>query len=134
MKNAEPSSLEMSHSFADSLVADLMNRRELAVRTRMTNAFQVAASQTQFLAQMHILYEKYGNITSYLYKVTESTPANDGLREQHAARRVWYAVTTTRYPRGDYFLFVDIVVEGERLACDGFSFVTFPGGAPEELK
>ena len=48
--------------------------------------------------------------------------------------KFWYAVRTTTEAKGKYFLFVEVVPDEGRLACTGFSIVTFPGGAPPEFR
>ncbi len=56
----------------------------------------------------------------------------DGSRKP--LRKFWYSVRTNRAPMGTYYLCVEVVPEGPRLAAAQFAVVSFANGAPPNLQ
>lgn len=49
-------------------------------------------------------------------------------------RKFWYAVRTDRAEKGSYYQFVEVVPDGEGLACTSTAIVSFPMGAPDSFR
>lgn len=81
--------------------------------------------------------ELYGNPLKYEYKMAQSGIRTDETW-QRPTRTFFYAVKTTKYPMGKYFLKVEVVraFDGGFLDVSGFGFFTFKEGTevPDYLK
>lgn len=107
---------------SDELLEDVKQKRNSMVYNKMERAFRVATSSDSFAMALGRLFEEYGVPIDFEFeRDTESVEvyANAKMRRQ---LKFYYDVETTKYPKGFYYLSVDIVSEGDGLAVSGLYF------------
>ena len=119
---------------ADGVVGDVIAQRHEALFERMERAFKASTSRSALPSVLKPILAYGGRPLEADFKaVDEGTKLYlDGTRKP--LLKFWYAVKTTKSEKGTYFMFVEVVPDGERLACTTFSIVSFYNGVPEHLK
>lgn len=127
--------LNQAREYSDGVVSDLLADRHKELRARMENTFQQSVSEADIPRTLEQLHDAYGGkpleAEFKSHEVGERLYM-DGSRKP--LRKFWYAVRTTRAPMGTYYLIVEIVPEGSRLAAVQFSIASFANGAPAHLR
>jgi hypothetical protein len=123
-----------ARQLSDKIVDDMINGRGADIWLLSEESFRTGSSEQQFNQTLTQMTATYGQPLETEFKTDEYgfEPRTVGGRKP--MRKFWYAVKTDRHEKGTHFIFVQIVPDGERLACSAFSIVTFPKGVPEQLK
>lgn len=123
-----------ARQLSDKIVDDMINNRGADIRAKSETTMRAASSDEQFIQTLARMNLTYGQPLEAEFKTEES-----GIepREKGGAkpmRKFWYAVKTAKHAKGTHFIFVQIVPDGEQLACSAYSMVTFPKGVPPQLQ
>jgi hypothetical protein len=124
-----------ARELSDSVTTALIEDRNKDLYLKMEKAFRDAASEKDMKPMLEQMYSVYGKPLEVEYKMDEAgfkIYGDDGTRKP--MRKFWYAVRTSKAEKGTYFLFTEIVPDGESLACSSFSIVSFPLGIPPSLQ
>ena len=120
-----------SNDFVGLIVAD----KPADIWQKMEARLRRDLAETQMRATLDRVYAQYGGKPLEAEYKSESSGEKvylDGTTKP--MRKFWYAVRTETHAKGKYYLFVEVVPDAGRLACTGFSIVSFPGGPPPELR
>lgn len=123
---------EKAKVFSDALVDDLIHDRRQDVFAKMDSDFQKIQSRKSMDSAIQAIFDNYGQPLECTYKKNDVGIKVDS-GGQKPMRKFWYAAKTSKYPSG-YYLFVEVVANGEALGTTGFGLVTFPNGAPPDLQ
>lgn len=96
----------------------------------------VVKNETEFKSQMVKMDAQFGQPVEFEYKHTQVGRRVDGVWNR-PSRVFWYAVKTTKYPKGKYFLKVEIVpsgIGGRGMDTSGFGLLTFDKKVPSFLQ
>ena len=127
--------LQEARVFSDALVALIIADQPADIWQKMEARLRQELPATQMRSVLDQVYAQYGGRPVEAEFKSESSGRKvylDGTSKP--MRKFWYAVRTTTHPKGKYFLFVEVVPDEGRLACTGFSIVSFPGGPPQEFR
>ena len=119
---------------ADQVVANVIARDTDNLFKRMEAVFQQSTKPAALRPTLEAIFAYGGRPLEAQFKAADegSKTYLDGTRKPMI--KVWYAVSTTKNKKGTYFLFVEVVPDGTRLACTTFSIVAFTNGVPEYLR
>ena len=118
--------------FSDALVDDIIHDRRHDIFSKLDADFQKNASPQYMDSSIQAMFDNYGRPLECTYKKNDPGYKVDSGGKK-PMRKFWYAAKTTKYPSG-YYLFVEVVHNGESLRTTGFALVTFPNGAPRDLQ
>ena len=121
-------------AFCDSMVTDILEDRTTQLYKKMETKFKKAYNQRAFNETLQNMYINYGKPVELKFKMAAEGTKEYGDGEVKQLRKLWYAAKTTKYQYGQYYLFIEVVPDGRSLGSSGFALVTFPMGAPPELK
>jgi hypothetical protein len=127
--------LPKARAFSDTLVALIIDDKPEDIWQKMEARFRRDVAKAQIRPMLDQVYAQYGGRPLEAEFKSESSGQKvylDGTTKP--MRKFWYAVRTDTHAKGEYFLFVEVVPDEGRLACTGFSIVSFPGGAPPEFR
>jgi hypothetical protein len=132
-----PPDLAIAREISDAVARDLVEDDARELYGRLDVGFHmVVANQKDLEEELQKMYGLYGRPRTYDYKITKIGTRVDGPWKR-ASRTFLYAVSTSKYPRGKYFLQVEIVhdYEGQTTDVSGFGFFNFKDGVvPDILK
>lgn len=119
---------------ADGVVGDVIAQRNEALFERMESVLQASTTPSALPSVLKPIMAYGGRPLEADFKAAdEGTKLYlDGTRKP--LLKFWYAVQTTKSEKGTYFMFVEVVSDGKRLAWTNFSIVSFFNGVPEHLK
>jgi hypothetical protein len=120
--------------FCDGLASDIAKGDATAIQSKMSRDFRYDYTYEQFDAMLKQLEATYGKLKLYKFKMAETGIKKYANGNTYPMKKLWYAITTSKHKEGEYFLFIEVIADGSRMASSGFSFVTFPGGPPRQLK
>lgn len=122
-----------AREFSDNLAKAIIEDRYREIYSKMEKPFRDAIAEKDLPQTLEKLYAVYGKPSEVEYKMTDVgfEMRNDQKRPVH---KNWYAVKTSKVEKGTYFLFIDIVPNGDFLTCSSFAIVNFPQGIPSQLK
>ena len=123
---------EAARRFSDTLADDLIGDRRDEIINKLDGDLKKTMDARGLRGALDAMISLFGQPTECKYKADELgyKISSSGRR---AMRKFWYSAKTTKHPEG-YYLFVEVVQEGAELRTTGFSIVTFPGGAPPNLR
>jgi hypothetical protein len=111
-----------ARSMSDEFIEDVKQKKISIVYSKMQRAFRDATSRDDFETALGRLFDQYGVPLFYGYdRETESVEVL-ATGEMRRLLKLYYAVETTKYGKGSYYLSVDIVSEGDGLAVSGLYF------------
>ncbi len=123
---------EKARAFSDALVDDIIHDRRQDIYAKTDKDFQKTFTPYQFNATIQSMFDNYGRPLESVYKMNAlGTKVDSGGKKP--MRKFWYAAKTSKFPTG-YYLFVEVVPNGDSLGTTGFALVTFPGGPPADLQ
>ena len=119
---------------ADGVVADIIVGNTKSLFARMEAVFRAASSEDALPSVLRPMFAHGGKPLEAEFKAADS-----GLKiyldgSKKPLIKVWYALRTTKSRKGTYFMFVEVVPDGGRLACTTFSIVAFAKDVPQHLK
>ncbi len=119
---------------ADGVVADVIAQRHKALLERMEGVFQKEHSEGLVPSALDPIFAYGGRPLEAEFKAVDQGQKLylDGRRKP--LLKFWYAVRTTKSEKGKYFMFVEVVPDGSRLACTTLSIVSFFNGVPPHLR
>ena len=121
----------LSHSIVDALIND----RYRDVYEKMEKNFRDAVPYSQLKGILENMYAEYGGKPLEAeFKWDEVGYKLYPSGERKPLRKFWYAVRTLQYEKGTYFLFVEIVPDGDHLASCGVMIVRFADEVPPHLR
>lgn len=123
-----------ARELSDSVTTALIEDRNKDLYLKMEKAFRDAASEKDMKPMLEQIYSVYGKPLEVEYKKDEAGFKIYGDGTRKPMRKFWYAVRTSKAEKGTYFLFTEIVPDGDSLACSSFSIVSFPLGIPPSLQ
>lgn len=123
-----------ARQLSDKIVDDMIGGNSSDIWLLSEESFRAGSSQNQFGQLLEKMTAAYGKPLEAEFKMDEYFYEPRAVGGRKATRKFWYAVKTDKHEKGTHFIFVQIVPDGERLACSAFSIVTFPKGVPEKLK
>lgn len=140
-RNAAPALPEVDYQKAkdmsDAVAEDLVKENEKDLSNRLDLGFHTVINGPQDLRKvMENMYAMYGRPTSYVFKIAKMGVRVDGDWKRNS-RTFFYAVKTTQFPMGKYYLKIEVVnaFSGGFLDVSGFGFFTFKdGNTPDILK
>jgi len=126
---------QKARNFSDSFVEAIIKDMYSDLRRKLAKDLRDSIPEEQIKPTLDKIYATYGGkplepefkMDEIGYKLY-----SEGVKKP--LRKFWYAIRTTEHKKGTHFLFVEVVPEGDRLVCAGFSIVTFPLGVPPALK
>jgi hypothetical protein len=124
---------ERARELSDSIAKAMIEDRTGEVYQNMERVFRDYYSESQFRELTEPMYSAYGKPLEFEMKEVSAGYKSYGGGVPKPMRKIWYAVRTTKHPKGTVFLFTEIVKDGSSLACAGVSMVTFPTGNPPEF-
>lgn len=125
---------EAARQLSDKTVDDMINGRGAAIRANSETTFRATMSDEQFNQTLARMSLTYGQPLEAEFKFDESGYEPRTVGGRKPMRKFWYAVKTAKHEKGTHFIFVQVVPDGERLACSAYSMVTFPNGVPTQLQ
>ena len=108
--------------FADGLLKDLEKDMPSEVYRKMEATFRLSANEQEFEVTLKNLYATYGKPleSEYIHDTVGVRTYSGG--EMKPLRKLFYAVKTTKYPKGVYYLAIEVVPDGSGLASSGIFF------------
>lgn len=127
-----------ARAMADAVANDLVQQDMKDLFQRLDVGFHMVVSGDKELAnQVKKMEGMYGRLKEWRFKMSQTGVRKDGVWRR-ASRSFVYAVKTTKYPYGKYFLKVEIVpsYDGKGpIDVSGFGYFTFSDGMiPENLR
>ena len=123
-----------ARSLSDALANDLINDRRDSVRRRLEGSFREETTEAQVEFILSRMFDTYGKPTEVEFKLDEEGIKSYAFGKSKSLRKFWYAVRTTKHEKGEYFLVVEVVPEGDSLGVASFSIVGFSDGVPRMLR
>ncbi len=125
-------------ALCDIVANDLIRKDAKDLFSRLDIGFRTIVRGPEDLQKVvEQMYGLYGRPQKCDYKVAQSGVRTDGTW-QRSSQTFFYAVQTTKYPMGKYFLKIEIVTafSGGTIDVSGFGFFTFDKGAtvPDYLR
>jgi len=112
----------IARSLSDEVVKGLKYKRSDIVYDKMENAFRSATSLSDFEIIFNQLLDRFGVPLNCEYSREEETVKSYPSGEVKRLLKLYYDVETTKYPKGSYYLSIDVVPEGDGLAVTGVYF------------
>lgn len=132
-----PADYAMARGMSDMVANDLIQDDVKDLYDKLDVGFHmVVANSKELDEQVHKMYEMYGHPTECVFKIARTGVRVDGPWKR-SSRSFIYAVRTTKYAKGKYFLQVEIVpaYSGGFIDVSGFGFFNFKDGVvPDYLK
>jgi hypothetical protein len=123
---------QQAKQFSDEFAIDFLHKNKQKMIAKLDPSVTQNMSQSQIDSVFDTMLSMAGTPIEITYKSSEEGyKINVGGKKP--LRKFWYAVKTTKYPKG-YYLFVEVVPNGKSLASTGFFLAKFPMGAPPELQ
>ncbi|HEY5038745.1 MAG TPA: hypothetical protein VIJ93_06725 [bacterium] len=125
-----------ARTLSDVVAEDLVKKNSQDLYSRLDWGFQnIVRSPMDVEKVLEKMFAQYGQPVQCEIKVSQLGQKMDGL-QMRPTRVFWYAVKTTKYPKGKYFLKVEIIrsVGGSTIDVSGFGFLSFEKGTPSYLK
>lgn len=121
-------------AFSESFVRELIVGETGALFQRMDRRFRDSATEKEFASVVRGLAVRAGKIRRALYRDDELGYRTylDGTRSP--MRRFWYAVETEEAEMGQYYLYVDVVLEAGQPTCTTFAILNSEERAPVNLQ
>lgn len=123
-----------ARTYSDSIVQDLLKDNREALLSKM----EVQAREYYGIEGMNEVVDQmfamFGKPLAADYKKDEIGRKTGTGGYDKPMRKFWYVVETTKYPKGNYFIFVEVVPDGEAIASSGFAIVNFPIGVPPDMR
>lgn len=123
-----------ARQLSDKIVNDMIAGDGSDIWLLSEESFRTSSSQEKFNLLLDRMKLTYGKPLEAEYKMNEYVYESRSVGGRKATRKFWYSVKTDQHEKGTHFIFVQIVPDGDRLACSAFSTVTFPKGVPDLLK
>jgi hypothetical protein len=125
-------------ALSDTVADDLIHKNTKDLLNHLDAGFyKIVSGPGDLQKVMEKMYGLYGRPLKCDFKIGKSGVRTDGTW-QRPSRTFLYAVKTTKYPMGKYFLQVEIVTafSGRSIDVSGFGFFTFKDGVdvPDYLK
>jgi len=129
---------DKAKAISDAAVDNLVHKDMNALYSKLDVGFHLVVKNPEDLkGVVEKMYGAYGRPLKCDYKMAQSGMRTDD-HWQRPTRTFFYAVKTTKYPVGKYFLKVEVVraFDGGFLDVSGFGFFTFKEGTevPNYLK
>lgn len=123
-----------ARQLSDAVAEDLVNRQPERLYAKAERAFRDTVDQGNFAALLDRMYATYGTPLEFEFKKQElgTRAYTNGQNKQ--MWKSWYAARTTKYDKGTYFLFVEVVRDGTALAFSSFAIVSFEKDVPADLR
>ena len=122
---------------SNAVAGDLVRQDAKDLSNRLDVGFHSVVSGPEDLRKVLLNMDKlYGRPVNWVFKVAKMGVRTDGQWKRNS-RIFFYAVKTTKYPMGKYFLKVEVVnsLSGGFIDVSGFGFFTFKDGStPAELQ
>jgi hypothetical protein len=125
--------LENAKNLSDSFVKNLISDAREEAWMKTSDEFRKVVQKTSFDPTLDSMFDIYGKPTECEYKMVEEIKTIDSSHLLILPKRFWYACATTKYEKGNYFLFVE-VISNQVISVSRFSIVNFPFGVPPNLK
>jgi hypothetical protein len=129
--------LQQSRAISDAVANDLIGDNSIDLFKRLDEGFHaLVKNDKETEAVIQKMYGLYGRPLECEYKVSKSGTRIDGTWKR-SKRDFFYAVKTTQYPKGKYFLKIEVVANAQATAIDvsGFGFFDFKdGNVPDYLR
>jgi len=95
-----------------------------ALYLKMERTFRDITPQRQFELTLNELSTAYGKLLAaeYTHNIVSAKTYFDG--QMRPLRKFYYAVSTSKYQRGEYYLTVEVVPDEGELGVTGVYFVT----------
>ena len=118
----------------DGVVADVIAGNTKSLFARMEAMLRASSSEDGLAIVLGSMFAYGGKPLEAEFKAADSGSKIyiDGTKKPLI--KVWYALRTTKSKKGTYFMFVEVVPDGVRLACATFSIVAFSKDVPPHLK
>jgi hypothetical protein len=128
---------QQARVLSDAVADDLMKDNAKALFSRLDLGFHTIVRDEDDLEKViKKMYGLYGKPLECSFKISKTGLRVDGPWKR-PSRTFFYAVKTTRYPKGKYFLKVEVVqaFSGGFIDISGFGFFAFRDGmAPDYLQ
>jgi hypothetical protein len=122
---------------SDAVANDLVKEDVKDLSDRLDVGFHLIVRGPEDLKRvLEKMYGLYGRPVECVFKISQTGVRADG-EWKRPSRTVYYAVKTTKYPMGKYFLKIEIVPAFSQAFLDvsGFGLFTFKdGNVPDYLK
>jgi hypothetical protein len=129
--------LQQSRAISDAAANDLIGDNAMDLFNRLDAGFYaLVKDQKEMEGVIQKMYEAYGRPLECVYKISKSGTRIDGTWKR-SKMDFFYAVKTTKYPMGKYFLKIEVVSNARETAIDvsGFGFFEFKDGkVPDYLR
>ncbi|HTC22626.1 MAG TPA: hypothetical protein VK859_17350 [bacterium] len=119
--------LQQSRAIADAAANDLIGDNPRDLLSRLDAGFHsMVSNQKEMEVVIQRMYGIYGKPLECDYKTSKSGTRVDGTWKR-SKRDLFYAVKTTKYPIGKYFLKIEVVPNAQASLIDvaGFGFFEF---------
>ncbi|MBK6722391.1 MAG: hypothetical protein IPG58_03665 [Acidobacteria bacterium] len=123
-----------ARELSDSIASNLIKKDRTALLSQMESAAKDYFDEKSFGAILDQMSEMYGETLSVEFKKDELGRKTGIGGYDKPLRKYWYSAKTTKHDYGAVFLSVEIVPDKDTLGSSGFSLVTFPMGAPPDMK
>ena len=80
------------------------------------------------------IYKAYGTPLEFDFKQAEFGTKNYPDGQVKEMSKFWYAARTSKFDKGDHFLFVEVVKDEPDVAFSSFAIVRFAGEVPPSLR
>jgi hypothetical protein len=132
----EPLDLEQGKKLSDTVALDYFDDNSADLFQRLDAAFLTQVKGPDDLKKVlrHIRF-LYGDPVAYDYQAATSGNRQEGYAEKPYLD-FWYRLRTTRYPKGNYFLKIEVVrAQGASFQdVGGFGVLTFDQDLPAYLQ
>ncbi len=122
--------LQKSRAIADAAANDLIGDNPKDLFNRLDAGFySMVKDEKEMEKVIQRMYGAYGRPLECEYKISKSGTRIDGTWKR-SKRVLYYAVKTTLYPKGKYFLKIEVVPNAQATLVDvsGFGFFEFKDG------
>lgn len=122
-----------ARDLSDSITKAAIEGRYKDIYLNMEKVLRDSAPEEQNISLLKQICTGFGELLEIEFKghQTGYREYSDGSKKP--MRKYWYAIRTSEAEKGTYFMFTQIVPDGDSLACSNFSIVTFFTGIPAFL-
>jgi hypothetical protein len=127
-------SVNEARQLSDAVAQDLINERTSSIRDKAEHLLREQVDEGRFASMVGQIYEVYGKPLELEFKHVDQGQKRYQDGRTKDMWKFWYAARTSKFEKGRYFLFVEVVNDGPVVACSSFAFVSFDGDVPPNLR
>ena len=127
-------SVAAARQLSDAVAGDLINQQTKAIRAKAERLLRDQVDDNGFASMLDQMYRVYGTPLEFDFKQVEVGTKRYPNGEVKEMWKFWYAARTSKFEKGNHFLFVEVVKDETHFAFSSFAIVRFSGEVPLSLR